>query len=149
ARQLRLDETKRRERTAERRSELAAKAAEDAQRERARAAKDASAPASSARRKGVPHALEPRHDGAAERAPKPGALRDQRGTGRSGAKGKRGSNESAAERGAREERSEGAFAERQREAAVHRQEVLSRAAKRMKEGSPAEPLPIPASVPAR
>ena len=79
ARQLRVDEAKRRARTDERRAELAAKAAEDAQREQERAARAASAPAAGARRDGLPGTLEPRHDNAPSALPRLGGLRDRPG----------------------------------------------------------------------
>ena len=41
------------------------------------------------------------------------------------------------------------FETRQRQAAEHRQEVIDKAAKRLEQRRPADPLPLPASVPAR
>ena len=41
------------------------------------------------------------------------------------------------------------FETRQREAAEHRQEVLDKAAKRLEQRHPADPLPLPAAAPTR
>ena len=144
ARQLQLDEARRRERTAERRAELAAKAAEDARRDQERAARAASAPAP----REAPRPLEPRHDESAKPARRAGSGHDQPsrpGQGLGLAPEQRGS---AEERRAREARSRAAFDARQQQAAEHRQSVLERAAKRLKEHPPAAPLPEP-SAPAR
>jgi colicin import membrane protein len=147
ARQLRLDEAKRRERTAERRAELAAKAGEDAKREQERAARAASASAPAARQDGLPASLEPRHEGAAPSGiPRIGVLRDHRGSGAAGAGPKSGQSETVDERQAREARSRAAFEERQREAAEHRQAVLDKAAQRIKQRRPAASLSVPGSA---
>jgi hypothetical protein len=147
SRQIKLDEAKRRERSAERGAELAGKAAEDARREQERAARSASAPA----RREAPRPLEPRHDrpagptGAASAAlghDRPAAIGDGLGL-------KPGGRESAAQRREREARHRDSFETRQRQAAEHRDEVMEKAAQRLKEHRPAAPLPVPASVPAQ
>jgi hypothetical protein len=143
ARQLQLDEAKRRQRTAERQAELTAKAAEDARREQERAARAASAP----RRETRP--FESRHDEVAPKAP----ARPKPGLDRPGQAGARASatptGESAAQRQERESRSRAGFETRQRQAAEHRREVERKNAERLKEHPPAASLPVPASMPAR
>jgi colicin import membrane protein len=146
ARQLQLDEAKRRARTEERRAELAAKAADDAKRERAARNGPASAPA--ARDDGLPHGLEPRHDGAASDVPRLGVLRDHRGSG-SGAGLTSGHAEPAEVRQTREARSRASFAARQQQAAEHREEVLDKTVKAMKDRRPGATLPLPASAAGR
>jgi colicin import membrane protein len=133
ARQLALDEARRRARAAERSSELAAKAAEDAKRERAAHAAAASAPAV-------------RHDDAASAVPRLAIPRDRRGAASAPA-AKSSAAESAAERQAREARNRAAFEARQRQAAQHREEVLDNATRQMNERAPAASLPVPAAVP--
>jgi hypothetical protein len=134
ARQLALDEARRRARSAERSSELAAKAAEDAKRERAARAAAASAPAA------VPH------EGAASALPRLEIPRDRRGAA-SPPSAKPSAAESAAERQAREARNRAAFEARQRQAAQHREEVLDNTTRQMSERAPAASLPgpVPAS----
>jgi len=146
ARQLKLDEEKRRARTAERSAELAAKAADDARREQERAARAASAPAAR-----EPRPFEPRHEKPAEPGASSAASRhDRPGAAIDGVGKKKGSQtETAAERREREERHRASFESRQQEAKEHQQQVLDRAAQRQKERPPAAPLPVPASVPAR
>ena len=144
ARQLLLDEARRRERAAERRDELAAKAAEDARRDQERAAHAASAPAP--RQAGKP--LEPRHDESAKPARRAGSVHDRPGRPGQGFGVEPEHRESADERRAREASSRAAFEARQRQAAEHRQSVLERAAQRLKEHPPAASLPEP-SAPAR
>jgi colicin import membrane protein len=139
ARQLQLDEARRRERAAERRAELAAKAAEDARRDQERAARAASAPA----RRDAPQPLEPRHDESAKPARRAGSAHDQPGRPGQGLGLAPEHRESADERRAREASSRAGFEARQRQAAEHRQSVLERAAKRLKEHPPAAPLPEP------
>jgi hypothetical protein len=138
ARELKLDEETRRARTDARRAELAAKAAEDARRDLARAA--ASAPARSGKPFESPHgASEPPsgpgpHDrplGASDRLV---IQPTQRG--------------SEAERSEREAASRASYEGRQRQAAEHRREVEERNAKRLGEHPAATPLPTPgASAP--
>jgi colicin import membrane protein len=77
SRQLVLDEARRRARTAERSAELAAKAADDAGRERA--ARSGSASASAARHDGATHAA-PAHDAAASAVAKPEVPHARHGT---------------------------------------------------------------------
>jgi colicin import membrane protein len=149
ARQLRLDEAKRRARTDERRAELAAKAAEDARREQERAARPASVPASGARRDGLARSLEPRHEGAPSAVPHLGGLRDRPGGAGNSASAQAASSDAGVSRQSREARSRMSFETRQRQAAEHRQEVLDKAAKQVEKRHPADPLPLPASVPTR
>jgi len=145
ARQLKLDEEKRRERTADRNAELAAKAADDARREQERTARGASAPAAR-----EPRSLEPRHETPAGPAASSTAARhDRPGAAVDGMGKKADRTETAAERRDREERHRASFESRQQEAKEHQQQVLDKAAQRQKERPPATPLPVPASVPAR
>lgn len=143
ARQLKLDEESRRERTAARRAELAAKASEDARREQERAARAASAP------KDGPTAqrpLEPRRDvpTGADRQAQVARDRPPSAADRLGIKpAQRGS---AEERRQREQRSRASYEARQRQAAEHRQEVMENTAKRLKDRPPAAPLPVPGSA---
>ncbi len=143
-RQLKLDEARRRERTAERRAELAGKAAEDARREQERAA---SAPVTREARR----PLEPRHEAptAGGRAPAPGVAHDRPAAVGDGLGTKRGVRESAAERRGGEARHRVSFETRQRQAAEHRENVEDKAAQRLKQRPPAAQLPVPASAPAR
>lgn len=146
SRQLQIDEARRRTRTAERRAELAAKAADDARREQERAARAASAPA----RREAPRPIEPRRErAAASGAAASGAGRDRPAPDGLGLGPKTGRSESAEQRREREARHRASFETRQRQAAEHRQEVLDKAAERLKARRPAEPLPVPASAPAR
>jgi hypothetical protein len=138
ARQLKLDEEQRRGRTAERSAELAAKAADDARRE-----KSAPAPRE-------PRPLEPRHETPARPAASTPAGRHDRPVASHGLAKKPGPSESAEQRRENEERHRASFEMRQQQAIEHRQEVLDKAAEREKKGKPpAAPLPVPASVPAR
>jgi hypothetical protein len=147
ARQIRLDEARRQERAAERRDELAAKAAEDAQREREREARAAQA------RREPPRPLEPRRETAAGEAASHAARRGSgldRPTAKfDGSAAKPAPGESAAARREREERNRASYEARQREAAEHRREVDEKAAQRLNEHAPAKPLPVPASAPSR
>jgi len=146
ARQLKLDEARRRERTAERRSELAAKAADDARREQERAARAASTPAARA----APQPLEPRHEApvAAARPSAPRAGHDRPAAGE-GLEPNAHPHEGQAQRLEREARHRATFETRQRQAAEHREQVNAKAAERLKDRAPAAPLPVPASAPAR
>jgi len=145
ARQLVLDEQRRRERTAERSAELAAKAADDARREQERAARAASAPA--------PHEarpVEPRREKPATAGTSPSAGgRDRFGAPMDGLGKKSGPSETAEQRREREERHRATFEARQQRAEAHRQEAVEQAAEREKAKPAAAPLPVPASVPAR
>ena len=145
ARQLKLDEARRRARTEERRAELAAKAADDAGRERAPRAGLASSAV--VRGEGLAHALEPRRDGAAIGVPRSGAPLDQPGSGfGAGLKGSHA--EPAGVRQDQEAHSRASFATRQRQAAEHREEVLDETIKRAAQHRGADPLavPVPASA---
>ena len=144
ARQLKLDEEQRRERTAERSAELAAKAAEDARREQERAGRAASAPAPR-----EPRPLEPRHETPARPAASTSAARHDRPVASHGLGKKPGPSETAEQRRENEERHRASFETRQQQANLHRQEVLEKSAQRQKERPPSAPLPVPASVPAR
>jgi len=138
ARELKLDEETRRARTEARRAELAAKAAEDARRDQARAA---SAPA----RSGKPFETHPPASGAArsehEARDRPLTAADRLGIHPT----VRGSE---AERREREAASRASYEARQREAAEHRREVEDRNVKRLQDhpASPSLPTP-PASAP--
>ena len=142
ARQLELDEQSRRERTAARRAELAAKATEDARRDQERAARAASAPKGAAT---GARPLEPRREPAdTDRPPRAGLDRPLSATDRLGIKPTvRGS---AEERREREERSRAGYEARLREAAEHRQQVTEQARKRLKDRPPAAPLPVPGTA---
>jgi len=138
ARELKLDEETRRARTEARRAELAAKAAEDARRDQARAA---SAPA----RSGKPFETHPPASGAArsehEARDRPLTAADRLGIHPT----VRGSE---AERREREAASRASFEARQREAAEHRREVEERNVKRLQEHPASPSLPTPgASAP--
>ena len=135
ARELKLDEETRRARTEARRAELAAKAAEDARRDQARAA---SAPA----RSGKPFETHPPASGAArsehEARDRPLTAADRLGIHPT----VRGSE---AERREREAASRASFEARQREAAEHRREVEDRNVKRLQEHPASPSLPTPAA----
>ena len=149
ARQIQLDEARRRERAAERSAELAAKAAEDAQRDREREAR-----AAAQARREPPRPLEPRRNAPAAGDAASQAARRGSGVDRPAAKSgphaaKAAPAESAAARREREERSRTSYEARQRHAAEHRTEVNDKAAQREKEHPPAAHLPVPASAPPR
>ena len=135
ARELKLDEETRRARTEARRAELAAKAAEDARRDQARAA---SAPA----RSGKPFETHPPASGAArsehEARDRPLTAADRLGIHPT----VRGSE---AERREREAASRASFEARQREAAEHRREVEDRNVKRLQDHPASPSLPTPAA----
>ncbi|HEY2187785.1 MAG TPA: hypothetical protein VGH48_04415 [Caldimonas sp.] len=141
ARQLKLDEKERHERTAKRSAELAAKAADDARRDRERAARAASSAPSP--RAEAPKTLEPRPEGVAGGDRLPHEARDHPlpPGDRLGIQPTRRVGD--AERRAHEEASRAAYEARQREAEEHRREVEEKAAKRS--GKPAAPLPVPGS----
>jgi hypothetical protein len=141
ARQLKLDEKERHERTAKRSAELASKAADDARRDRERAARAASS--ASSPRAEAPKKLELRPEDAAGSDRPPHEARDHPlppGE-RLGIEPTRRAGD--AERHAREEASRAAYEARQREAEEHRREVMEKAAKRS--GKPVAPLPDPGS----
>jgi len=145
ARQLKLDEERRRTRTAERSAELAAKAADDARREQERASRAASAPAPR-----EPRVLAPRQEkSASSGASTPAVVHDRPGAPVDGVGKKAGSNETAEQRREREERHRASFETRQQQAEQHRQEAIEKTAQRQKARPPAPPLSVPASVPAR
>ena len=146
ARQLALDEEKRRARTAERSAELAAKAADDARREQERAARAASAPAPR-----EPRPLEPRREKAASgaAASRSAIVHDRPGAPVEGLGKKPAPKETAEQRREKEERHRESFATRQQQAKEHRQEVEDKAAEAALKRASAAPLPVPASVPAR
>jgi len=138
ARQLKLDEEIRQERSATRRAELATKAAEDARRDQERAARAASAPAE---RAGKP--LEPRRDAPSGRDGQPGGTHDHPVSPADRFGIKPTQRATAEERQAREERSRATYEARQRAAEEHRREVTEKSAKRLQEHPPAAPLPVP------
>ena len=145
ARQLTLDEEKRRARTAERSAELTAKAADDARREQERAARAASAPALR-----EPRPLEPRRENAASAATPTSTEARHRPSAPAAVHAKKpGPSETAEQRREREERHRASFETKQQQAEAHRQETLDKAAQRQKARPPAASLPVPASVPAR
>ncbi len=143
ARQLGADEVRRRESAAQRQSELAEKAAEDAQVEKERAARAAAASASgvasqpaririSSPRRGAP----PERAAGAASAHSPRANEPDKVFGFSPR-----APETAASRQVREARSRAAFEKRQRQAAEHREEATTATLQRMASKSPAAPLP--------
>jgi hypothetical protein len=140
ARQLKLDEARRRTRAAERQAEIAEKMAEDARRIKEgqeRAARPQAAP------RELREAREPREprQPRAARAPVPDARASGVDRGRRGA----AAVDDPAARRTREERSRAVFEERQRKAAEHRASSLERTIKRMHERDPATSLPLPAA----
>lgn len=117
ARLLPLDEARRRERSAERSAEIAAKAADDSKRQRERAARATSAsPASAPSRSSVAH---PKARAAAQRS------------------------QGIEQRRSREAQKRADFEARHRQATERRERVLGNAAKRMQQHSPAASLPVP------
>ena len=135
ARQIALDESRRKERSVARRSELSGNAAELARREAARASRPAPA-ASDAGHDEPSRVVQPRQS-IAER-PSPAKRHAGPGDRASGAKGT-----DSAGRQAKEGRSRATFEARKQQAAEHRDEVLDKATKRAQEHKPAAPLPIP------
>ena len=134
-RQIALDESRRKERSAARRSELSGNAAELARREAARASRPAPA-ASDAGHDEPSRVVQPRQSIAERQSP----AKRHAGPGdrTSGAKGG-----DSADRQAKEGRSRATFDARKQQAAEHRDEVLDKAAKRAREHKPVAPLPIP------
>ncbi|MEO8525058.1 MAG: hypothetical protein ABI460_10085 [Caldimonas sp.] len=148
ARQLGADEVRRRERAAERQSELAEKAAEDARLESARAARGAAAAASGVASQGSRMRIpSPRRPAAPERAvrgasaPAPRLHAPEKALGVSPVP-----RESAAVRHEREERSRAAFQARQDKAAEHREDSTTATVRRMASKSPAAALPAPSTA---
>ena len=142
ARQLKLDEARRRARAAERRAEIAEKMAEDAKRAKAgqeRAERSQAAPREPRK------AREPRE----ARLPRESRATRQSGEGlpssASGSKPRPRPADDPAERRAREERSRAEFEARQRKAAEHRERSIEQSIKRMHEREPAAPLPVPSA----
>ena len=143
ARQLELDEQSRRERTAARRAELAAKASEDARRDQERAARAASAAKDGP---AAPKPFEPRPQAPAD-ADRQGHAGGDRPLSAADRLGIRPTvRASAQERRAREERSRASYETRQRQAAEHRQQVEEQTAKRLKDRPAAKPLPVPGAA---
>ena len=138
ARQIVLDESRRKERSAARSSELSNNAAELARREAVRASKPA-VPASGPSdghdqaTAGPTTAHRPIAEHVA--APKRHAVGDLRESAAKSA--------SAPDRSAKEVRSRATFEARNHEAAEHREDVVDKAAKRAQQHKPAAPLPIP------
>ncbi len=137
ARQLALDEARRRAHTAERSAELAAKAAEDAKREQA-----VHAPAASASRPPRMARSATPSDSAASIS-KRWVLPPEHRRAASAAASRPSSAESAEVRQANEARNRAAFEARQRRAAEHREEALDKATRQMSEKPPARSLPVP------
>lgn len=139
ARQIALDESRRKERSDARRSELSVKA-EEARREATRASRPVVAASESvARRDEATRSLEPRQP-AADRAslPKRQIGADDRASGAIGG--------AAADRTAREGRSRATFEARKHQAAEHREEVIDKTIKRTQQHPAAAALPVPAGV---
>jgi hypothetical protein len=148
ARQLGADEVRRRERAAERQSELAEKAAEDARLEKERAARAAAASASGAASQAPRLRISsPRRGAAPERAASAAGAATPRDSGPDKAFGlSRRASEPAAVRHDREARSRAAFEKRQRQAAEHREESATATLRRMASKSPAAALPAPSAA---
>jgi hypothetical protein len=147
ARQLGADEVRRRERAAERQSELAAKAAEDARLGKERAARAAVTTASGASQTPRIRIASPRRGSPAERAASAASGPMLRNSGPDKAFGlSRRASEPAAVRQAREARSRAAFEKRQRQAAEHREVVSTETLRRMASKPPAAALPAPSAA---
>ena len=136
ARQLVLDEQRRKERSSARLSELSVNAAEQARRDAARAER----PADAASQVAAPHdapsrTLEPRRPVEPERPA-------------SASKPRANASTSAAspDRATKEARARATFDARKKQAAEHREEAERSAAKRAKQRPAAAPLPIPGDV---
>lgn len=128
ARQRVLDDARREHRAVERRTALAAKAADDAGRERERGKKAASAPPAAAMA------------GSAASSPR------VRPAARSGEAKGSAPKASPVTRRELEERNRAAFATRQKDAARHREEAVAAAILRMEKHTPAKSLPVPSAV---
>jgi hypothetical protein len=152
ARQIVVDETRRRERAEARRTELADKAAEDAKRDAERAARAASAPASGASQAlrgplvpiGRARAPAVAASGSAA-APASGAAARSHSPGQELGLGNHAP-KSASERASDEERSRAAFEEKQRQAAEHREEAATQSIRRMSTKNPSPSLPAPSAA---
>lgn len=136
ARQLKLDETRRRARAAERRAEIAEKLAEDAKRAQAETTRASRPEAEPRQPRQAREPREPRLPRQPREAPLSGA---------SDGKPRPRSADDPAERRTREERSRAQFEVRQRKAAERRASSIERSIKRMHEGESATPLPVPAA----
>ncbi len=140
-RQIKLDESRRRERSAARRAELSAHAAEAARRDADQATRPANAASRAApvpekpERAGEPRRSTVKHPPAAKGRTAPASA------GASGA-----ASAGAAARAVDEARSRASFEARQTEAAEHRENVLEKAAERARQHRPAAPLPIPKDI---
>jgi hypothetical protein len=155
ARQLKLDEARRRGRAAERRAEIAAKTADDAKRAQAAQERDARTPAlpGEARQPRQPReprqtreAREPREAAGTRRDAQPPRQAREGSSRQSGeSKAKAPRVDDPAERRAREERHRAEFEARQRKAAEHRAQSAERTIKRMHDREPAAPLPVPSA----
>ena len=143
ARQLGADEVRRRERAAQRQSELAEKAAEDARVEKERAARVAAAGASGAASQPARiRVSSPRRGAPPERAASAASASSSRANGPDKVFGfSPRAPETAASQQAREARSRAAFEKRQRRAAGHREQSTTATLQRMASKSPAAPLP--------
>jgi colicin import membrane protein len=151
ARQLVVDEARRRERASERRTELASKADEDAKRQAERSARAASAAASGAASQiargpliapGRPRGpVSPASDAASAGASAVRARTPTKGL-------SLGTHPptSAAEREAQAARSRATFETKQQRAAEHRDESATQAIRRMSTKTPASSLPAPSSA---
>ncbi|MEO5882601.1 MAG: hypothetical protein ABIQ06_09310 [Caldimonas sp.] len=152
ARQVVVDEARRHERAAARRSELAVKAAEDARRDAERAARAASAPASGASppargrlvpigraRAPVVPASGPATSAASGSSARPRAAGKTLGLGGAAPK-------SPSERAHAEARNRAEFGEKQRRAAERRDEAATQAIRRMSTKTPASSLPAPSAA---
>lgn len=151
ARQLGADEVRRRERAAQRQSELAAKAAEDARADKERKARVAAASASGAASQSARiRVSSPRRGTSPERSASAASAASSRATAPDKLLGfSPHPVEAAAVRKEREARSRAAFEKRRQAAIEHREESTTATLRRMSSKSPAAPLPAPsaASVP--
>ena len=142
ARQLAVDEARRRERAAERRAELVEKAAEEARGERERAVRSAARAASDgASQSARGRALEPRREAAPSASAASGAAHRPGVPAPAHGPSPARPRESQAQRQEREARSRAGFETRRQEAALHRDEAVERAVRRMASKSPAAALP--------
>ncbi|MGZ5187584.1 MAG: hypothetical protein ACXWCO_21045 [Caldimonas sp.] len=149
--QIEVDEARRRERVAERKAELAGKAAEDAKRDRERSAAAAARAASAGESPAAGgRPLEPRRASAPESAASAGGAASASATRRDAVLKPIGpvrrASGSAESRHGDEARSRAAFEARQRQAAEHREESATAAIRRMAARAPAAPLPVPSAA---
>ena len=149
ARQIAVDEARRRERATARRTELAVKAADDAKREAERAARAASAPASAAsspRGRLVPIG---KARASASAASGPGVAASSAARSSAPAQGLglgHSTPKSPSERASEEARNRAAYEARQRRAAERREDAATQSIRRMSEKNPAAPLPAPSAA---